>query len=393
MVSKDYKKLLASILVVGLLSTNISVFAQQEIPAEKTKVEASADSVSEVENNVYQGEINVDIYQEDETFTGEVQQVKKGTNLELTVSTVLSSEVSMEGDEFFAEVTDDLDVDGSIVVPMGSVVHGKVTQSKAEKRLGRNGYVTIDFDYLLTPDGREIPIKARMSTKSHPLKSFAKVALTDVGYTLVGGAIGGFLALKLGGIGLAVATHGYSLAGGAAIGGAAGLTKSLVRKGKPLLISPGDQIKMKITSDIDLPVIKKSALADEELKLEGLTVGINECKIEKDPFGMPNTITMDIDIVNQSEKTFTFFDVAVVNEQGSIYYPSPFGDTDMWFQKISPGTKIGGNISFSVENPRDKHWLVFYDKYTRVQLSKISITNALRKLNAEGKSKHKKSKS
>lgn len=391
MVGKGFNICIAAFLILGMLTTYTPVYSQDTDTAVAKTEEANTNDTNEelVHSKVYQGEIHFDSLNETDYFTGEKKSVDKGTKLELTVSTVISSEVTAKGDEFFAEVTNDLTIDGSTVVPTGTVAHGVVTETQGEKRLGRNGYVKMDFDYLLTPDGREIPIKASLSTKSHPIKSFAKVAITDVGYTLAGGAIGGLIALKLGGIGMAVASHGYSLAGGAAVGGTVGLAQSLIRKGKPLLISPGDQIKIQMTSGIELPVIKQSALADEEIKLSGLDVEIQEFAIEKDPFGSLNTINLGLDIVNQSEHSFTFFDVGLVNESGSVYYPSPFGDTGMWFQKIAPGTKINGNLSFSVENTREKHWLVFFDSYSRTNLAKVSVHNAMRRLKAEKKSKKK----
>ncbi|MGD9580792.1 MAG: hypothetical protein AB7V50_05430 [Vampirovibrionia bacterium] len=389
MVGKSFKNGIVAFIMLGLLFTYIPAYGQQandtENKTNNTTTEAPNEEV--VHSKVYQGEVQFDVFEETDYFTGEKKAVEKGTKIDLTVSTVISSEMSSQGDEFFAEVSNDVLIDGATVLPTGTVAHGTITETSEEKRLGRNGFVKINFDYLLTPDGREIPIKASLSTKSHPIKSFAKVALTDMGYTLAGGAIGGLIALKIGGLGMAVASHGYSVAGGAAVGGTIGLAQSLIRKGKPLLISPGDQIKIKMTSDINLPVIKQTALAEKELNLDGLAVEINDFAIEKDPFGSLNTINLGVDIVNQSDHTFTFFDVGLVSENGNVYYPSPFGDTEMWFQKISPGTKLNGYLSFSVDNTRDKHWLVFFDKYSRTQLAKVSVTNAMRKLKAEGKSK------
>lgn len=343
-----------------------------------------------VHSSVYKGEVQINSIP-DNNLTGEHKQIQKGTHLDLTVSTVLSSDTSLEGDEFFAEVSNDLSINGCIVVPMGSVVHGKVSETQKEKRLGRDGYVSMKFDSIITPDGREIPIQAELSTKSHPLHSFAKVALTDVGCTLVGGALGGLMALKLGGLGLAVASHGYTLAGGAAIGGTIGAAASLVRKGSARTINPGDQIKIKITSGLELPVIKKESLADKELALEGLEVNIIDYKLIKDPFGNLNTINLSLDIVNKTKNTFTFFDIALLSDHGNNYYPSPFGDTDMWFQKVSPSSKIQGVLTFSVDNVRTKHWLVFYDKYTRKPLTKISLQNAIRRLEANNPKNKKRS--
>lgn len=393
--SKSCKSILSLLFCVILFSSNISVIAQEtgqnQGNSGVSKQTESQVPITDVQSKLFHGEVQMNS-DSSNTFTGESKTIKSGTNVDLTVSTVIGSDVSFEGDQFFAEVTDDVVVDKGVVIPMGTLAHGTITEVKQERRLGRDGFVTIKFDYLVTPDGREIPVEASMSTKSSPLKSFAKVALTDAGYTLAGGALGGLLALKVGGLGMAVASHGYTIAGGAALGGTIGAAGSLARKGKSLIINPGDQIKLKLSSDIALPVIKDSSLLEQDVNLDGLAVNIFDVKYEKDPFGSMNTITLGLDIVNKSNKSFTFFDVALVNESGGTFYPSPFADTSMWFQKITANSKLNGYLSFSVDNPRQKHYLVFYDKYNRKQLAKISLKNAIKKLE-ETNPKFKKKKS
>ena len=97
--------------------------------------------------------------------------------------------------------------------------------------MGRQAWINLDFDYLVTPDGREIPIEGKMSTKLHPVAEASKIVAQDVGYTVAGGAMGGFLALNWLGLEAAIASQGYTIAGGAAVGGAIGLGMALIRKG------------------------------------------------------------------------------------------------------------------------------------------------------------------
>jgi len=321
--------------------------------------------------------------EEKKLFTGEKQELEKGTRLKMTVSQVISSGYSEEGDEFFAEVTNDLNAPGGILIPAGTIAHGKVSKLRGTKRLGRDAYITVNFDYLVTPDGREIPIEASMTTKRHPVTSAAKVVLEDTAYTMAGGVIGGFLALKFLGLGAAMASHGYTVAGGAGVGALVGVTASLARKGDEALIAPGDEINVHVASQIELPVMSEEALKDEEKQMEGLDVKITEYMIEKDPFGEPNTITLTLNVDNKTRRTFSSFDMALVNDYNSVYYPSPFGNTDLWFHKITPNTKMTGKLSFAVDNPKRKHWLVFYDTTSRKVLAKISIKNAERMLKKE----------
>ena len=59
-------------------------------------------------------------------FTGEVEKIEKKDTIELTVSQVLSSGITQEGDEFFAEVSSDVESDKGIILPVGTIVHGTV---------------------------------------------------------------------------------------------------------------------------------------------------------------------------------------------------------------------------------------------------------------------------
>lgn len=317
---------------------------------------------------------------QEDLFTGKVEQLDRHDVIDMTVSQVLDSNLSIEGDEFFAEVTGDVEGDGGIIIPKGTIAHGKISQKTEAKRLGRPASISLDFDYLITPDGREIPIEGRMSTKMHPVTQTAKIAAQDVGYTLAGGAVGGLVALNWLGLSAAIASNGYTLAGGAAVGGAIGMGMALIRKGNDVLITPGDEIRIKVNKSVALPVYKNEALMQHEMPYPGLDVQISNIKHEKDPFGEVNTITLTLLISNMSDKTFSGLDMALVNDYNSVFRPSVFGNTSLMFKQLNPGDKAAGQISFAVDNVNRKFWLTFYDKRSRKALAKISIDNAYRKM-------------
>ena len=254
--------------------------------------------------------------------------------------------------------------------------------------MGKEASMTLSFDYLVTPDGREIPIEGEMSTKLHPIAAGAKVVAQDVGYTIAGGAVGGFMALNWLGLEAAIASQGYTLAGGAALGGVAGLGMALIRKGNHVMIAPGDEIKVKINTQVDLPVYKEEALKQEEILYDGLTININDVKHGKDPFGEVNTITLTLLISNMSDKTLSGFDMILVNDYNAKFSPSIFGDTKLMFRQIKPGDKFVADVSFAVDNINRKFWLEFFDRRTKNVITKISIDNAYRNIPAKTKKKN-----
>ena len=365
------KKIIAIILLFLFISANSLVYAET--------LHGHAEKNEQFEKQI-----------EKELFTGEVEQLERKDIINMTVSHVLDSNINIEGDEFFAEVTDEVKGDRGVIIPKGTVAHGKITQTVDPKRLGRQGWIELDFDYLITPDGREIPIEGKMSTKLHPVAEASKIIVQDVGYTLAGGAIGGFAALNWLGLEAAIASQGYTLAGGAAVGGAIGLGMALMRKGNDVLIAPGDQIRVKINSNVPLPVYKETALMQHEMFYPGLEINISDIKHEKDPFGEVNTITLTVMISNMSDKTFSGFDMALVNDYNAVFRPSIFGDTKLMFKQIRPGDKFAGRVSFSVDNINRNFWLTFYDRRKGAALTKISIDNAYRNVSDKTKKKNQK---
>jgi len=333
-------------------------------------------------------EFDNNVKHDEDIFTGKTETLEKKDVINMTVSQVVDSTISIEGDEFFAVVTSDVIGDKGVIIPKGTTAHGTVVQTKEAKRLGRNGCIDLSFDYLTTPDGRDIPIEGKMSTRLHPVKEAAKIVATDVGYTVGGGVVGGMFALQALGIEAAIASNGYTVAGGAALGGAVGLGMSLYRKGKNVLISPGDEIKVRILSSIDLPVYKEEALKQKELKYPGLDIRIANILYEKDPFGEVNTITLSLSISNMSKKTFSGMDLALVNEYNMIFNPSIFGDTRLLFSQIKPGDRFAGRVSFAVNNVKDSYWLTVNDRSKNKPIAKVSLDNAYKNMSDDVKKRN-----
>lgn len=314
--------------------------------------------------------------QQRELFTGVTDKNGKNKLLIMNVSQVLDADSSKEGDEFFAEVINNVEGRNGILIPSETVAHGRIKQVSSAKRLGRNGYLDLEFDYLVTPDGREIPIKGKMSTKLYPVAEISKIIATDIGYTAAGSTVGGLLGLAWFGLSNAAASQGATVAGGAAIGGTIGLGMALYRKGKDVLISPGDEIRVCINTSEPLPVYKKNAFLQHEFYPKGLDVKINDIVYEKDAFNEVHNIKLRLSISNNTSLNFSVFNLALLNNYNTFYYPAIFGDEKNSFKTIKPGDNLTGELTFSVDNVKQKFWLTFYNEEKKKIIAKISLNNA-----------------
>ena len=357
------KRLFSYILITAFLLSNTSVLSASAEQVYKGSVEADDGGKSKREKEGY--------------FTNEYEKIKPNNKIEMTVAQVLNGAVAQEGDQFFAEVTSDVTGGSGVLLPVGTIAHGTIKQISSPKRLGRNGYMEIAFDYLVTPDGRQIPIEGNMSSKLSNAKGAAKIVAEDTGHVMAGAIVGSGVALNLAGFAGAVASNGYTILGGAAVGGIIALGVSLIRKGDHALITPGDEIKVQVRIDEELPVISKEALRVDDMTYPGLNVNLITLTKEKDPFGNDNTLTLDLIINNNSDKVFTGFDIVLRDDLNKDYPPSVFAarKNSIAFEKIERNSSVSGTLSFTVDHPKRNHWLIFYDRHKRTPLARYSISN------------------
>lgn len=309
--------------------------------------------------------------------TGDVRVVAPGTAMDLVLSKEIEAGENVEGDEFFGKIIKDVLVDGQVVIPRGTVMHGVLTTLEGPKRAGRNGYINTRFDYLITPDGRQVPIEGNSTTRDSKGKAAAKVVGRAAGYTALGGVVGTVIALQMGGLAGAAASHGSTLAGGAAIGGAAGLTIAMLMKGKSVMLQPGAEMQVKLSEPLKLPTMTMPDETAEDFSIPGLKVKVVGMRIDRHPFGEMTDLKLTLDILNETENTFTNFDIGLEDELGNLFFPSPLGDSGMLSSKINPSSHLNSNITFSVYNVKLRHKLVFFKPYSREPLVKFALTNAM----------------
>ena len=311
-------------------------------------------------------------------LSGSVQSIPAGAHIDLTFMGNLNSEASQKGDEILARLSIDLKDGERVLLPGGWYVHGVVSDTKGQRRLGRDGYVEVEFDKLVSPDGQyELPFEAKFSTHDNQLKAVAKVVAIDSALTTKGAIVGSLVSVQLTGLPVAISTHGISVGIGAAAGAGLGLVGALKRKGKIASLYPGDERQLTVSEPIALPGFDPAAIpsAAPRKQIKNLDLEVRNSHFGKDPFGDSHSrlLTLDVKVNNQTQTEYSFFDLAIVSDHNQRYYPFLMRGEDNWKKKVPPKSAQEGTMSFSVDGGKRKYWLVLLDKNNREELSRVPV--------------------
>jgi hypothetical protein len=193
---------------------------------------------------------------ENKMLQGYVRVVPSGTKIPIVMDTAVDSDTSQEGDEFSARTVEDLTIDGTMVIPAGSIIRGRIATLNSPKHLNRSGSVALKFDTVTTPDNRQIPLVANLVARGGVVH--ARRGMKDIAIDSATFALPTLVALGIG----AVAGHSSSSVGvgggaliGAGVGAAVGLAILLAKKGKKVDVRPGDELKIELAEDLHMPAM------------------------------------------------------------------------------------------------------------------------------------------
>ena len=195
------------------------------------------------------------------------KRVAAGTTFQLEFIQTVSTSFGAEGDSFTAVLKNEIATGSTVILPKGSVVRGSISNVNLAKRFSRGAKLYLDFDHVVTPNGRQIPldlaichfdkiyydgslyknlgygeaVKENFEKSVNMTKSATEYGLSvgdtypgmqfiTTPFCAVGGFIGGF---------------GYWFGDSVA---------DMFRKGKEVCINKGDIIDVKLINPIDVPV-------------------------------------------------------------------------------------------------------------------------------------------
>ena len=86
------------------------------------------------------------------------KRIQEGTIFQLEFLQPVSTFSGCEGDSFTATLKNELTTDTNVILPAGSVVRGSINKVNTAKRFSRGAKLYLDFDHVVTPNGRQIPL-------------------------------------------------------------------------------------------------------------------------------------------------------------------------------------------------------------------------------------------
>ena len=88
-----------------------------------------------------------------------------GTAIKVRLSENLSSEKNKTGDQVPFEVTEDVMVQGVVVIPNGAQVVATVTDAQPKRRMGRGGKLDVNVDSVRLADGEKVQLRASQENR------------------------------------------------------------------------------------------------------------------------------------------------------------------------------------------------------------------------------------
>ena len=235
----------------------------QETPEEKAEKKEEKQASSTTSDITSDTESSATVPKSQKRLEGYIRVVPTGTKIPIIMDTAVDSDTSQEADEFSARTAEDLNIDGSNVVPAGSIIKGRIAQLNSPRHLNRSGSVALKFDTITTPDNRQIPLVATLVARGgvvHARRGLKDIAI-DTGAVALPTLAGLGIGLLAGGSSSdsSSSSSGIGRAGGAMIGAGVGLAVGIAillsKKGKKIDLRPGDELKIQLAEELRMPMM------------------------------------------------------------------------------------------------------------------------------------------
>lgn len=166
----------------------------------------------------------------------------KGTVMQLSMDNGINSRFSSPDDTFSASVTEPVVIDEVVLVPIGTVVRGRILESRPARAAEKDGVLRVEFESLVFENGQLRQLDAELTRTLDPEKR------TPSRWIFAGtGALAGAL---LG----SASRSGQGALIGAGVGAILGTASSALRNGRNVGIESDERFAIRTRIEIEVPV-------------------------------------------------------------------------------------------------------------------------------------------
>ncbi|MEO8737658.1 MAG: hypothetical protein ABI380_14105 [Edaphobacter sp.] len=151
-------------------------------------------------------------------------EIREGTLLKARIGEALSTTSTMEGSPFTASLTEPVEKDGRVILPIGSTIEGNITEVHSGRRISGRAALHLEVRNVTLPDGTQYVIHAQLIDsdqydhsnvnsegtlvrRDHPKETLAAMSVATGGAAAAGAMMGGGVGALVGaGVGAGVST-------------------------------------------------------------------------------------------------------------------------------------------------------------------------------------------
>lgn len=196
------------------------------------------------------------------------KRIPAGTVLKLQLIDPVNTVAENAGDSFSAMLLKDETSGASVILPAGSIIRGCISKIKPVRRLSRGAVLYLDFDHVVTPNGRQLPLSLSVCNRADLTddggifgskgygealkKNWVRTVEITKNATQFGSDIGDEAFVGATYITTPVCAFGGVVGGGAYLVGDSII--DLFRKGDDVILKQGTVLDVTLTAPIDVPV-------------------------------------------------------------------------------------------------------------------------------------------
>lgn len=190
----------------------------------------------------------------DITLKGSIATIQENSVFPAVLATSISSKIAQIGDPVILKTNKDFSTpNGSVLIPSGSEIKGKVLSVEAARYANRSAQLNLKFNSIEFPNGNEYPLTASIATEDGMIVSGSLKSKVGKGAlkTVEGAAIGAGLGTALGAI---TGKTGKGAIYGTAFGGGLGVLSAILNKGGEIELPSGEPVFIKLDQPLSVDV-------------------------------------------------------------------------------------------------------------------------------------------